>query len=135
MKTPSALRLRSRPVPGWRGAVVALLVVALLVVAAIIVPAFFGSPAAMATPQPATREALAKLRDAWVQDLRTKQLEPILKFYAVDAAFLQPDGKRVTGSAAKVSRSTRWVSSPGSCGGRPARAASIIGWSRWVARG
>jgi ketosteroid isomerase-like protein len=100
MKTPSALRLRSRPVPGWRGAVVALLVVALLVVAAIVAPAFFGSPAAMATPQPATREALAKLRDAWVQDLRTKQLEPILKFYAVDAAFLQPDGKRITGSAA-----------------------------------
>jgi ketosteroid isomerase-like protein len=93
MKTPSALRLRSRPVPGWRGAVVALLVVALLAVAPIVVPAFFASPAT-------TLEALAKLREAWVQDLRTKQLEPILKFYAVDAAFLQPDCERITGSAA-----------------------------------
>jgi len=35
-----------------------------------------------------------------VQDLRTKQLEPILKFYAPDAAFLQPDGERIVGSAA-----------------------------------
>jgi uncharacterized protein (TIGR02246 family) len=44
--------------------------------------------------------AIAKIRDAWVQDLRTKQLEPILNFYASDAVFLQPDGERITGSAA-----------------------------------
>jgi ketosteroid isomerase-like protein len=35
-----------------------------------------------------------------VQDLRSKQLEPILKFYAPDAVFLQPVGERLTGSAA-----------------------------------
>jgi ketosteroid isomerase-like protein len=39
-------------------------------------------------------------REAWVQDLRPKQLESILKFYAPDAVFLQPTGERITGSAA-----------------------------------
>jgi ketosteroid isomerase-like protein len=43
---------------------------------------------------------LAQIREAWIQDLRTKQLEPILKFYAPDAVFLQPTGERITGSAA-----------------------------------
>ncbi len=42
---------------------------------------------------------LAKIREAWVQDLRTKQLEPILRFYAPDAVFLQPTGERISGSA------------------------------------
>ena len=58
------------------------------------------SSAATAAPQNSTLVTLAKVRDAWVQDLRTKQLEPILKFYAPDAAFLQPSGERLTGSAA-----------------------------------
>jgi ketosteroid isomerase-like protein len=44
--------------------------------------------------------AVAKVREAWVQDLRTKQLEPMLKFYATDAVFLQPSGERITGSSA-----------------------------------
>jgi ketosteroid isomerase-like protein len=57
-------------------------------------------PKATAVPQPSTRVALTKIREAWVQDLRTKQLEPILKFYAPDAVFLQPAGDRITGSAA-----------------------------------
>jgi len=57
------------------------------------------SPTA-ATPQASTIAALAKIREAWVQDLRSKQLEPILKFYAPDAVFLQPTGERLTGSAA-----------------------------------
>ena len=43
---------------------------------------------------------MAKLREDWVAALRTKQLEPILKFYAADAAFLQPNGERITGAAA-----------------------------------
>jgi ketosteroid isomerase-like protein len=86
---------QSPRVPCWRGAVVALLVVAVIGA-----PTFFGSSAVTAAPRTATLEALAKLREAWVQDLRTKQLEPILKFYAPDAAFLQPDGERITGSAA-----------------------------------
>jgi ketosteroid isomerase-like protein len=58
------------------------------------------SPTLTAAPQASTLETLAKLRDAWIQDLRTKQLEPILKFYAPDAVFLQPNGDRITGSAA-----------------------------------
>lgn len=100
MKTPSAHRLRSRRIPRWRGAVVALLVVALLVFAPIVAPFFFRSAAAATAPEASTLETLAKLREAWVQDLRTKQLEPILKFYAADAAFLRPYGERITGSAA-----------------------------------
>ena len=58
------------------------------------------SYALTAGPQTSTTAAIAKIRDAWVQDLRTKQLEPILKFYASDAVFLQPNGDRITGSAA-----------------------------------
>jgi len=53
-----------------------------------------------AAPQASTVQKLAKIRDTWVQDLRTKQLEPILKFYAPGAVFLQPTGERITGSAA-----------------------------------
>jgi ketosteroid isomerase-like protein len=53
-----------------------------------------------AAPQASTIVALAKTREAWVHDLRSKQLEPILKFYAADAVFLQPNGERITGSAA-----------------------------------
>jgi len=55
---------------------------------------------AAAAPQASTIVTLAKIREAWVQDLGTKQLEPILKFYASDAVFLQPTGERITGSAA-----------------------------------
>ena len=95
MNIRHTLQTQSRRVPCFRGAVVALLVVAVLVA-----PAFFGSLAATAAPQTATLEAFGKLREAWVQDLRTKQLEAILKFYAADAAFLQPNGVRITGSAA-----------------------------------
>jgi uncharacterized protein (TIGR02246 family) len=58
------------------------------------------SYALTAAPQTSTTAAIAKIRDAWVQDLRTKQLEPILKFYASDAVFLQPNGDRITGSTA-----------------------------------
>jgi ketosteroid isomerase-like protein len=53
-----------------------------------------------ASAQSSTPTALAKIREAWVQDLHTKQLEPILKFYAPDAVFHQPAGERITGSAA-----------------------------------
>jgi ketosteroid isomerase-like protein len=76
--------------------------VAVLVVVAVLAPFFFRSPAATAaaSTQASTLETLGKLREAWVEDLRTKQLEPILKFYASDAAFLQPSGERITGSAA-----------------------------------
>ncbi len=72
--------------------------VAFLVFAAILAPTF--SLAATAASQTSTLVTLGKIRDAWVQDLRTKQLEPILKFYAPDAAFLQPSGERLIGSAA-----------------------------------
>src|SRR5258708_3080761 len=72
--------------------------IAFLAFAAILPPTF--SPAATAAPQASTLVTLAKIREAWVQDLRTKQLEPILKFYAPDAVFLQPTRERITGSAA-----------------------------------
>jgi ketosteroid isomerase-like protein len=71
---------------------------ALLAFATILASVF--PPTVTAAPQASTLETLAKLREAWVHDLRTKQLEPILKFYAPDAAFLQPNGERITGSAA-----------------------------------
>ncbi|MGA2813704.1 MAG: DUF4440 domain-containing protein, partial [Candidatus Acidiferrum sp.] len=58
------------------------------------------SPSASAEPQASTLVNLAKIREDWVQDLRNKQLEPILKLYAPDAAFLQPSGERIAGSAA-----------------------------------
>jgi ketosteroid isomerase-like protein len=56
--------------------------------------------ATVAGSQASTVATLAKIRQEWVQDLRTKQLEPILQFYASDAVFLQPTGERITGSAA-----------------------------------
>lgn len=55
-------------------------------------------PRAAAAPQNPGARAFARLRAGWVQDLRTKQLEPILKFYAPDAVFLQPNGDRISGS-------------------------------------
>ncbi len=72
--------------------------IAFVAFATILAPTF--SPTASAAPQASTLVTLAKIREAWVQDLRTKQLEPILKFYAPDAVFLQPTGERITGSAA-----------------------------------
>ena len=72
--------------------------IALLAFATILAPTF--SPTAIAASQAMTLLTLTKIREAWVQDLRTKQLEPILKFYAPDAVFLQPTGERITGSAA-----------------------------------
>jgi ketosteroid isomerase-like protein len=72
--------------------------IAFVALATIVAPIF--SPTATAVPQPSTLLALTKIREAWVQDLRTKQLESILKFYAPDAVFLQPTGERITGSTA-----------------------------------
>ena len=71
--------------------------VAFVAFAAILAPTFSTTTAA---PQNSTLVALARIREAWVQDLHTKQLEPILKFYAPEAAFLQPNGDRLTGSPA-----------------------------------
>ena len=72
--------------------------IAFLVFAPLLAPAF--SSKAPAAPQASTLVTLARLHEAWVQDLRTKQLEPILQFYAPDAVFLQPSGERITGTAA-----------------------------------
>lgn len=77
----------------WRPAGMALLAFAIILAATF-------SRSAHAAPQASTIVSLARIREAWVQDLRTKQLEPILKFYAPDAVFLQPTGERITGSAA-----------------------------------
>jgi ketosteroid isomerase-like protein len=62
-----------------------------------ILVSMFSTTAASQSP---TLASLAKIREAWSQDLHTKQLEPILKLYAPDAVFLQPSGERITGSAA-----------------------------------
>jgi ketosteroid isomerase-like protein len=72
--------------------------IAFLAAVTAVAPAFF--PTATAAPQASTIATLAKIREAWVQDLRTKQLEPILKLYTPDAVFFQPTGERITGSAA-----------------------------------
>jgi len=93
MNFPSALAAERSPFHCWRRAAATF-----LALATILTPTF--SPAAAAVPQPSTIAAIAKIREAWVQHLRTKQLEPILKFYASDAVFLQPNGDRITGSAA-----------------------------------
>jgi len=72
--------------------------VGLLAFVTIFAPAF--SRTASASPKDPSLETFAKLRESWLQDLRTKQLEPILEFYAPDASFLQPTGERLTGTAA-----------------------------------
>ena len=43
---------------------------------------------------------IAKLRDEWVKDLRTKQLDQIAALYTEDAEFLHATGTRVSGRAA-----------------------------------
>jgi ketosteroid isomerase-like protein len=69
-----------------------------LALAAVTAPAF--SAVRAGASQDATLAVLVKLREDWVTALHTKQLEPILQFYAADAAFLQPSGERITGAAA-----------------------------------
>jgi ketosteroid isomerase-like protein len=91
MNVPSTAPAKSPLFPCSRRAAIAF-----LAFATILAPAF--SPTA--APQASTIVTLAKMREAWVQDLRSKQLEPILKFYAADAVFLKPTGERITGSAA-----------------------------------
>ena len=91
MNVPSTLPTKSPLFPCSRRAATALLAFATILAATF-------SPTA--APQASTIVTLARIREAWVQDLRTKQLEPILKFYAPDAVFLQPNGERITGSAA-----------------------------------
>jgi ketosteroid isomerase-like protein len=55
---------------------------------------------AQSVPEGKTLATLAEMREAWVKDLHDKKLEPILKFYAPDAAFLQPNGDRIIGTSA-----------------------------------
>ncbi len=93
MNVPSTPQAKSSLFPYSRRAAIAL-----LAFATILAPTF--SPTATAGPQASTIVTLARIREAWVQDLRNKQLEPILKLYAPDAVFLQPTGERITGSAA-----------------------------------
>jgi len=93
MNVPSTPSAKSSLYPWSRRAAIAF-----LTFATILAPTF--SSSGFAAPQASTIVALARIREAWVQDLRTKQLEPILKFYATDAVFPQPTGERITGSAA-----------------------------------
>jgi ketosteroid isomerase-like protein len=96
MNVPSAAPAKSPLFPLRRAAVT------FLALATILAPIFShaAAPAQASTSQASTLADVAKTREAWVQDLHTKQLEPILKFYAPDAVFLQPAGERITGAAA-----------------------------------
>ncbi len=93
MNVPSRPPAKSPRFPCSRRAAVSF-----LAFATILAPTFSATGAA--APQTSTLVTLAKIREAWVQDLHAKQLEPILKFYAPDAVFLQPTGERITGSTA-----------------------------------
>ena len=73
-------------------------VIAFLAVAAVAAAQFCGFPARAS--QDNALVDLARIREEWVQDLHAKRLEPILKSYAPDAVFLQPNGDRIVGSAA-----------------------------------
>jgi ketosteroid isomerase-like protein len=101
MNVPSAAPAKSPLFPSRRAAAT------FLALATILAPIFShaAAPAQASTTQASTSQAstladVAKTREAWVQDLHTKQLEPILKFYAPDAVFLQPAGERISGAAA-----------------------------------
>ncbi|MGB9245824.1 MAG: DUF4440 domain-containing protein [Terriglobales bacterium] len=91
MNLPATTPCKSLSIPCLR-------CILLFVVAAILAPIFPSN--AQTVPQATTIATLAEIREAWVQDLHDKQLEPILKFYAPDAAFLQPSGERITGASA-----------------------------------
>jgi ketosteroid isomerase-like protein len=92
MNVPSTLPAKAPLFPCSRRTTIAF-----LAFATILAPTFFPTAAA---PQASTIVTLAKIREAWVYDLRNKQLEAILKFYAPDAVFLLPSGDRITGSVA-----------------------------------
>jgi ketosteroid isomerase-like protein len=93
MRIFSATPAKSPVIPCSRRAAMAS-----LALAAITSPPF--SALRAGTSQDATLAVLVKLREDWVTALHTKQLEPMLNFYAADAAFLQPSGERITGAAA-----------------------------------
>jgi ketosteroid isomerase-like protein len=93
MKVFSAPPAKSPVIPCSRRAALAS-----LALAAVTAPAF--SAGSSGASQDATLAVLVRLREDWVTALHTKQLESILKFYSADAAFLQPSGERITGSAA-----------------------------------
>ncbi len=84
--------------PGKSPSIHCLRCIPFLVLAAVLAAIFLSN--AQPVPQDKTLATLAGIREAWVRDLHDKQLEPILKFYAPDAAFLQPSGERITGAAA-----------------------------------
>jgi hypothetical protein len=69
MNVPSTPLAKSPLFPCSRRAAIAF-----LAFATILAPTFF--PTATAAPQASTIVTLAKMREAWVQDLRTKQLPP-----------------------------------------------------------
>jgi ketosteroid isomerase-like protein len=71
---------------------------ALVASSAILVPASL--TAAIGPPQAPGPRSPGELRDEWVNDLRSKQLDHILTLYAPNAVFLQPSGARVSGQAA-----------------------------------
>src|SRR5213082_1072890 len=67
---------------------------------AIAFPAFATSLAPTFFPAPPSLDSRNPGQNPGSPDRRAKGLEAILKFYASDAAFLQPTGEGITGSAA-----------------------------------
>jgi uncharacterized protein (TIGR02246 family) len=72
------------------------LLVICAIVAAVIQP---GREMAHAQSPSVTAKDFSELREQWVQDLRAKQLDQVLKRYAPDAVFLPPS-TRIAGQAA-----------------------------------
>jgi ketosteroid isomerase-like protein len=72
------------------------LLVICAIVAAVIQP---GREMAYAQSPSVTAKDFSELREQWVQELRSKQLDQILKQYAPDAVFLPPS-TRIAGQAA-----------------------------------
>ena len=64
---------------------------------------FFAAMLAPAAPQPKSSgaaDAIALVRDEWVKDLHDKQLDRFVMLYTPDAAFLPPNGERISGRPA-----------------------------------
>jgi ketosteroid isomerase-like protein len=72
------------------------LLMVVVIVAAVIQP---GREVALAHPPSLTAKDFTDLREQWVRELRSKQLDPIIMRYASNAVFLPP-ATRIVGQAA-----------------------------------
>jgi uncharacterized protein (TIGR02246 family) len=61
---------------------------------------WFAAISANDLKEPSAAGAMAKIREDWAQDLRTKRLDEITMLYAPDAVFLAPGSERISGRPA-----------------------------------